>query len=64
MLSHLTIFAFVDVIYPSMAKVLGLPTDQPDDSLGRFIGRLGRLGDLLFYTLRVPQNPIVDKSTL
>ena len=33
--AHLTIFTFVDVIYPSMAKVLGLPTDQPDESLDR-----------------------------
>ena len=33
--ANLTIFAFVDVIYPSMATVLGLPTDHPDKSIDR-----------------------------
>ena len=47
------IFTFVDVIFPSMAKVLGLPMDHPDGSLVfsiDFVGHLGRLGNLLLYT--------------
>ena len=33
--AHLTIFAFVDMIYPLMAKILGRLTDHPDRSFSR-----------------------------
>ena len=53
--AHLTIFTFVDMIHPLMAfedlGSLNRPSRWAFRSPSWFIGRLGRLGNLLFYIL-------------